>query len=239
MARNGPPRLAVILLAGGRARRMGGIDKPALLVGGRTLAARAALAAVRAGAGQVIVVGPDRDGLRAEIDAAMAGPVTAPGPGHGERPGQRPGDEAGPAGLVPAIRFVTEDPPGAGPVPALRAGLALVTEPRILLLAADLPFLRQSDLRALLTATADCDGAALTDDAHRVQWLTSCWRTGRLRTELDAYRGDSLRGLLAPLLPILIPAEPASGEPPSWLDCDTPEDVAAALGWAERAPDRC
>ncbi|MHB1434298.1 MAG: NTP transferase domain-containing protein, partial [Streptosporangiaceae bacterium] len=42
MARNGPPRLAVILLAGGRARRMGGIDKPALLVGGRTLAARAA-----------------------------------------------------------------------------------------------------------------------------------------------------------------------------------------------------
>ncbi|MDA8322312.1 MAG: NTP transferase domain-containing protein [Actinomycetota bacterium] len=213
MARNGPPRLAVILLAGGRARRMGGIDKPALLVGGRTLAARAALAAVRAGAGQVIVVGPDRDGLRAEIDAASA----------------RPG------GLVPAIRFVSEDPPGAGPVPALRAGLALVAEPRILLLAADLPFLRQSDLRALLAATGAGDGAALTDDEHRVQWLTSCWRTGRLRDALAEYRGDSLRGLLDPLRPVLVPAEPAVGAPPSWLDCDTPEDVAAALGWAERA----
>lgn len=213
MARNGPPRLAVILLAGGRARRMGGIDKPALLVGGRTLAARAALAAVRAGAGQVIVVGPDRDGLRAEIDAASA----------------RPG------GLVPAIRFVSEDPPGAGPVPALRAGLALVDEPRILLLAADLPFLRQSDLRALLAATGEGDGAALTDDEHRVQWLTSCWRTGRLRDALAEYRGDSLRGLLDPLRPVLVPAEPAAGAPPSWLDCDTPEDVAAALGWAERA----
>ena len=212
MARNGPPRLAVILLAGGRARRMGGIDKPALLVGGRTLAARAALAAVRAGAGQVIVVGPDRDGLRAEIDAAMA----------------RPG------GLVPTIRFVSEDPPGAGPVPALRAGLALVAEPRILLLAADLPFLRQSDLRALLAATGAGDGAALTDDEHRVQWLTSCWRTGRLRDALAAYRGDSLRGLLDPLRPVLIPAEPAAGAPPSWLDCDPPEDVAAAVGWAER-----
>jgi molybdopterin-guanine dinucleotide biosynthesis protein A len=192
---------------------MGGIDKPALLVGGRTLAARAALAAVRAGAGQVIVVGPDRDGLRAEIDAASA----------------RPG------GLVPAIRFVSEDPPGAGPVPALRAGLALVAEPRILLLAADLPFLRQSDLRALLAATGAGDGAALTDDEHRVQWLTSCWRTGRLRDALAAYRGDSLRGLLDPLRPVLVPAEPAVGAPPSWLDCDTPEDVAAALGWAERA----
>jgi molybdopterin-guanine dinucleotide biosynthesis protein A len=213
MARNGPPRLAVILLAGGRARRMGGIDKPALLVGGRTLAARAALAAVRAGAGQVIVVGPDRDGLRAEIDAASA----------------RPG------GLVPSIRFVSEDPPGAGPVPALRAGLALVDEPRILLLAADLPFLRQSDLRALLAATGEGDGAALTDDEHRVQWLTSCWRTGRLRDALAEYRGDSLRGLLDPLRPVLVPAEPAAGAPPSWLDCDTPEDVAAALGWAERA----
>ena len=215
MTRNGPPGLAVILLAGGRARRMGGIDKPALLVGGRTLAARAALAAVRAGAGQVIVVGPDRDGLRAEIDAASA----------------RPG------GLVPAIRFVSEDPPGAGPVPALRAGLAIVTEPRILLLAADLPFLRQADLRALLAATGDGDGdgAALTDDEHRVQWLTSCWRTGRLRDALAEYRGDSLRGLLDPLRPVLVPAEPAVGAPPSWLDCDTPEDVAAALGWAERA----
>ncbi|MHB1594519.1 MAG: molybdenum cofactor guanylyltransferase [Streptosporangiaceae bacterium] len=217
MARQVPSRLAVILLAGGRARRMGGIDKPALLVGGRTLAARAALAAVRAGAGQVIVVGPDRDGLRAEIDAAMA----------------RPGD------LAPAIRFACEDPPGAGPVPALRAGLALVTEPRILLLAADLPFLRQSDLRALLAATADGngDGAALTDDEHRVQWLTSCWRTGPLRAALEAYRGDSLRGLLDPLRPVLIPAEAVAGAPPSWLDCDTPEDVAAALGWAERAAD--
>ncbi len=222
MTRNGPPGLAVILLAGGRARRMGGIDKPALLVGGRTLAARAALAAVRAGAGQVIVVGPDRDGLRAEIDAAMA----------------RPG------GLVPTIRFVSEDPPGAGPVPALRAGLALVDEPRILLLAADLPFLRQSDLRALLAATGDGggavptgDGAALTDNEHRVQWLTSCWRTGRLRDALAAYRGDSLRGLLDPLRPVLIPAEPAAGAPPSWLDCDTPEDVAAAVGWAERPAD--
>jgi molybdopterin-guanine dinucleotide biosynthesis protein A len=216
MTRNGPPRLAVILLAGGRARRMGGIDKPALLVGGRTLAARAALAAVLAGAGQLIVVGPDRDGLRAEIDAAMAGP--------GE--------------LVPPIRFVTEDPPGAGPVPALRAGLDLVAEPRILLLAADLPFLRQSDLQGLLAATADGDGAALTDDEHRVQWLTSCWRTGRLRAALAAYRADSLRGLLGPLRPVLIPAEPAVGEPPSWLDCDTPEDVAAALGWVERMADR-
>ncbi|GAA3886297.1 molybdenum cofactor guanylyltransferase [Saccharothrix violaceirubra] len=48
-----------IVLAGGRGSRLGGVDKAALVVGGRTLLERA-LDAVR-GAGRTIVVGPRRD----------------------------------------------------------------------------------------------------------------------------------------------------------------------------------
>ena len=81
----------MIVLAGGRAARLGGADKPGLVVGGRTLLAAVLAAGAGAGARPVIVVGPQG------------------GPGSGE-----PSDP----------RVVREEPPGAGPVPALRRGLA-------------------------------------------------------------------------------------------------------------------
>ncbi|GAB2726849.1 NTP transferase domain-containing protein [Nocardia thraciensis] len=69
-----------IVLAGGRATRMGGVDKPALVVGGRSML-DAALTAVAAGA-RTIVVGPHRPELAPEIRQvqevpAGAGPVAA------------------------------------------------------------------------------------------------------------------------------------------------------------------
>jgi molybdopterin-guanine dinucleotide biosynthesis protein A len=112
-------------------------------------------------------------------------------------------------------------------VPALRAGLALVTEPWLLLLAADLPFLRDSHLRDLVAAAEQSRaGALLIDDAGRPQWLLSCWRAAWLRTALAGYGGSSLGGLLGPLgaAEVAVPA----GQAPPWLDCDTPDDVAAA-----------
>jgi molybdopterin-guanine dinucleotide biosynthesis protein A len=50
----------VIVLAGGGARRLGGIDKPALDVGGVSLLDRVLDAAVSSGAVSVVVVGPER-----------------------------------------------------------------------------------------------------------------------------------------------------------------------------------
>ncbi|MFC4375190.1 NTP transferase domain-containing protein [Nocardia halotolerans] len=73
-----------IVLAGGRASRMGGVDKPAIVVGGRSML-DAALAAVRE-CGEVVVVGPHRP----ELDSRFAqvrevppgsGPVAAIGSG--------------------------------------------------------------------------------------------------------------------------------------------------------------
>jgi molybdopterin-guanine dinucleotide biosynthesis protein A len=68
-----------VILAGGAARRLGGADKPALLVGGRSLLDRV-LDAV-AGAAVVVVVGPRRDTSRPVVsvleDPPGGGPVAA------------------------------------------------------------------------------------------------------------------------------------------------------------------
>jgi molybdenum cofactor guanylyltransferase len=190
----------MIVLAGGRAARLGGADKPGLRVGDRTLLESVVTAGTQAGARPVIVVGPDRPGL---------------------------------AG---APRFVREEPPGAGPVPALRRGLAeLGQAPWVAVLAADLPFLRAAHLAALLNAAAGGDGAVLVDDTGREQWLAGCWRADALRRAADGYTGASLHGLLAPLRPAHLTLEPGPGEPPPWLDCDTDADLRGARDWYARA----
>ena len=189
---------AAIVLAGGRGVRLGGADKPGLVLGGRTLVAAVAAAAAAAGACDIIVVGPPRPEL---------------------------------AAAVPLARCVSEEPARSGPVPALRAGLAIVTAPWIALLAADLPFLRDRHLLALLQAAGPVGGAALADADGTPQWLASCWRAGTLRTALARYHGSSLRGMLAPLRPVMVRiSEP--GEPPAWFDCDTAQDLAIAQTWA-------
>jgi molybdopterin-guanine dinucleotide biosynthesis protein A len=209
-------RFDLVVLAGGGARRLSGRDKPGLVIGGRPIIESVVAAGTGAGAERVIVVGPPRDGLD---------------------------------GVV----FVREEPAGAGPVPALRRGLAEVRAPRMVLLAADLPFLRAGHVRALLaaasgprgsggTAPPGSSGAVLTDDGGREQWLAGAWQTSVLREALDGYRGQSLRGVLGPLGPVLLgpvllgtvlpgPGETGAGAPPPWLDCDTPEDVERALGY--------
>jgi molybdopterin-guanine dinucleotide biosynthesis protein A len=197
-----------VVLAGGTASRAGGIDKPGQRVGGRTLLASVAGAAVAAGAARVIVAGPARPGL-------ADGLRLPPG----------------------ALVFVREDPPGSGPVPGLRAGLAQVRAPVVAALAADLPFLTARALIALLAAVsggADA-GAVLVDGEGRQQWLAGCWRAEPLRDALAAYRGTSLRGLLDPLRPALLACPVRPGEPPPWLDCDTMADLARARRLARQA----
>jgi molybdenum cofactor guanylyltransferase len=192
-----------VVLAGGSAARLGGADKPALVVAGRSLVASVLAAAGGAGARRMVVVGPDRPGL------------------------------AHPAG---ELRVVREDPPGSGPVPALRRGLAETSAPWVFLLAADLPFLRAAHLRALLTAAGRAGpagwGAVLADDTGQPQWLAGCWRAAGLRTALAGYGGGSLHGLLRPLAPVLLRPGPDLAGPPPWLDCDTEDDVRLARDWS-------
>lgn len=191
----GAPPYDAVILAGGRAERLGGADKPGAVVGGLPLVGRVA-AAVR-DARAVVVVGPPRD--------------------------------------MPGVVFTREDPPGGGPVPALRAGLAEVASPLVVLLAADLPFVAPSHVRALLAAVPrDGAGAVVVDDDGREQWLTGAWRTAELRAALGDYRGRSLRGLLGPLGPVPVRPPVAPGETPPWFDCDTVDDLRVARQRAAR-----
>ncbi|WP_433225664.1 molybdenum cofactor guanylyltransferase [Actinomadura formosensis] len=128
--------------------------------------------------------------------------------------------------VLPGAVVVREDPPGAGPVPALRTGLAEVRAPCLALLAADMPFLRPVHVARLLDAMGERPGAVLLDGEGRRQWLAGCWRAGALREALDGYTGASLRGLLGPLEPATV-ALPG-GTRPAWYDCDTPQELAAA-----------
>jgi molybdopterin-guanine dinucleotide biosynthesis protein A len=188
----------MIVLAGGRGARLGGRDKPGLVVGGRTLISAVVAAGTAAGARPVIVVGPQRPGLD-------------------------------------GVSFVTEQPPQAGPVPAVRRGLAETLPPRVAVLAADLPFLRPGHLAVLLRAAGGDRGAVLADETGRPQWLAGCWPTGPLRRAAASYQGTSLGGLLGPLDPVLVRLPAAPGEPPPWLDCDTPGDLRAAQAWPPSA----
>jgi molybdenum cofactor guanylyltransferase len=127
---------------------------------------------------------------------------------------------------LPHAITVREDPPGGGPIPALRAGLAFVRAPWVAVLAADLPFLRAGHVDDLRRRAYDATGAVFTDAGDRPQWLAGLWHTGDLREALAGYRGASLRGLMEPLAPIRV--QSPEGEKPAWYDCDTREDVEEA-----------
>lgn len=136
------------------------------------------------------------------------------------------------------VVWVREDPPGGGPLAALDAGLRPVTGERVLVLSADLPFLRPETVRALLAAVDSGPGAADGALVHdgRDQPLLAAYRTESLRRELALLRTE-YGGLTGLPLRLLLPElrlrriDAAAGARPTTsaaLDCDTWEDVAAA-----------
>jgi molybdopterin-guanine dinucleotide biosynthesis protein A len=183
-----PPYTAVVL-AGGKAARLGGQAKPQLVVGGRTMLA-AVLGAV-ADAQQRVVVGPRQ-----------------PAP-----------DD---------VLLVREHPPGGGPVAALRAGLPHVTTDVVAVLAGDLPFLTAALISELRSQLSD-DGVLVVDDGGRDQLLLGVWRTTALNGAIAGAREPtSMRRVLAGLAVRRVRPATVPGQPPPWLDCDTPADLARA-----------
>ncbi|MFD4572013.1 DUF6457 domain-containing protein [Streptomyces sp. NPDC058417] len=181
-----------------------------------------------AGGGARRLGGADKPGVRvggrslldrvlgACADAAVTVVVAAP------RPTARP------------VRWAREDPPGAGPVAALAAGLRHTTADTVLALSADLPFLAPDTVRRLRAALepgggAGPEGALLTDAGGRDQPLVAAYRAGALRRELavlgarpGGLAGLPLRRLTAALRLTRVP------DPVAAFDCDTWDDIAAA-----------
>ncbi|WP_243074077.1 molybdenum cofactor guanylyltransferase [Microbacterium sp. SS28] len=165
------PTFGAILLAGGRASRVGGAVKPLFDVGGRTLLARAVAAARDAGAQPIIVAAPQLDpALEVEWvleDPPFGGPV---------------------AGIVAALSR------SEGWVPEPDWTFVLACDlPRIDAAVARL----RSDI---LLLPSDTDGVCLADASSRPQWLTAAYRTPVLRRAAsglpDAGRNASVRDLV-------------------------------------------
>ncbi|WP_367321937.1 DUF6457 domain-containing protein [Streptomyces sp. HUAS ZL42] len=138
------------------------------------------------------------------------------------------------------VLWAREEPPGAGPVAALDAGLRRTTAEVVVVLSADLPFLEADTVRRLSTAlraSADADGVLLTDADGRDQPLVAAYRAPALRRGLAALShaastsgsaadggltGLPLRRLTAGLRLMRVP------DPVASFDCDTWDDIATA-----------
>lgn len=170
-----PDVLDAIILAGGRAERLGGASKPDLVVGGRSLLSTAIEAARAAGCARIIVVGPpelDAPGCTVvREDPPFGGPVAAVAAGLAAL------DAA--AGRVGDVLVLACDMPDAAD--AVRR------------------------LRAALPGADAGDGVCLVDGDGRRQWLAAIYSRSSLERalgELDAQSGvagASMRRLAASL----------------------------------------
>ncbi|MET7821683.1 molybdenum cofactor guanylyltransferase [Micromonospora zamorensis] len=202
---------AAVVLAGGAARRMGGVDKPALPVGGRPMRDRV-LAAV-SDATLRVLVGP--------ADAVPAGVRVI----REEPPG------GGPVAAAAAGLALLD--PETALVALLAADLPLLTRSAIGELLGHV-----AEEAAAGGGERRPDGACFVDGDGRRQSLCGVWRVAALRAGLDRLaveRGGSLSGapVRALLAGLVVREVPWSGDgPPPWFDCDTDEDVRRAEEWA-------
>lgn len=192
-----------VILAGGRAARLGGASKAGLVVDGARLLDRALEASERART--VAVVGPS------SLAAALPDPAAR--------------------GAGPDLVLTREDPPFGGPVAGVAAGLRAVpgpSAPWVLLLAVDVP--HAAGAVGLLERTVSrepVDGAYLVRGG-RPQWLVGLYRRSALDLALGRIEADgaAMRRLVGGLRCVEVP------DPAGWSDdIDTPAD-AARLGAA-------
>lgn len=131
---------------------------------------------------------------------------------------------------APEVRWVREDPPFTGPVPAIAAALAALIEPIppwMLVLAGDLPHaarLVPSLIGATASASADDDAVVFTAGG-RPQWLAGAYRSRALRAAFRAQEGAlddaSCRAVLGGLRLAWL-----SDHDGVTADIDTPDDLA-------------
>ncbi|MBO1333527.1 DUF6457 domain-containing protein [Streptomyces sp. VRA16 Mangrove soil] len=262
------PVYDAVVLAGGAARRLGGADKPGVRVGGRALLDR--VLAACAGARATVVVAEPRPTARpvgwAREEPPGGGPLAALGAGIqslGPDKGQQPQDDRRNAPDPMDDRRNapdrTDDRRNAADPMDDRRNAPDPTGDRqnaqaetVIVLSADLPFLRERTVRLLLDAldgpgapdargaegaegvegVEGVEGALLTDRDGRDQPLVAAYRVAALRRTLDALAQEhgALTGLPLRLLTrelrLARVADPVDGS--ASFDCDTWDDIAVA-----------
>lgn len=188
--------MKAIVLAGGRAARLGGASKPGLEVGGQRVLDRVLAALAAAGVREVVVVGPDGvapSGVPTALeDPPFGGPVA--------------GIAAGMAHWWPS-----SGAPEAGELVAV--------------LACDLPFVADGAAALLAADAADADAVCLAGPDGRPQWLAAVYAAPALHGALAALprtRDISVRALVAPLRLVAIPTtDRATFDVDTWEDLAT------------------
>lgn len=134
------------------------------------------------------------------------------------------------------VTWCREQPPGAGPLAALAAGLVHIRAGTVLVLAADLPSIGPAVPRLLAALAGDGDVAVLSDSNGRANYLAAAWRAAALRDAMATVGdpvGAPVRRLFDSAAMIRVP------DPQGWgRDCDTWEELAVARREAEAAARR-
>jgi molybdopterin-guanine dinucleotide biosynthesis protein A len=205
------PGYAAMVLAGGAGRRLGGVVKASLEVGGQSLLTRV-LAAVP-DARPRIVVGPTKLGTNLPVDVAI---TTEEPPG------------GGPVAATAAGLSLL--PPGIGFVALLAADLPFLTRTAV-------SNLRRVAAAPTLDGALFVDSTGHPQLLCAVWRLGSLLaKISSLRGERGRLDGVALRDLTGGLRIGQIPdyrRPDAESGPPPWFDCDTEADLTDAERWAD------
>jgi molybdopterin-guanine dinucleotide biosynthesis protein A len=217
----GRPTLDAVILAGGRAERLGGASKPDLVVGGRSLLETAIDAATSAGCARIIVVGPpslEAPGcIVVREDPPFGGPVAALA--------------AGLAALATEAAVTDAAAPAAPPEPA----------PDVLVLACDMPAASVAVDRLLAGRRAgpSADGVCLVDASGREQWLAAIYSREGLARAFEALGHDAggaaMRRLAASLDLTVLADGGSTQDIDTWSDLERARSRAGS-GEQETAP---
>jgi molybdopterin-guanine dinucleotide biosynthesis protein A len=149
-------------------------------------------------------------GVRAAVPAAQLVVVGPPRPGFAE------------------VTWTREPVPGSGPLAALDAGLAALTEvDQVLLLGGDMPYVARG-VPGLLAALDDAEAAVLVDEQGYDQPLASAWRWAALDSAVR--RIESLEDMPLRRLLDAVPTLRLRGVEGATTDVDTLDDLRRLQG---------
>lgn len=190
-----------IVLAGGRSRRMNGIDKAEAALAKERLVDRVVAAAREARSQRVIVVGTDSAGAQADVVVRESPPFSGPL-----------------AGLAAGLAQAT--------APWILLLSCDLEQPRLVCAALDVA-LRAAAPRAAAAAHAAAEGIVLADEDGRAQWLAAAYQTAALRRAFAAIEGPlENQPLKRALSQLQLTFVPASNQ--LVADIDTQEDLKRA-----------
>ncbi len=130
------------------------------------------------------------------------------------------------------VHHVSEWPPHAGPLVALAAGVRWVRAPFVVVLAADLPFVRSETVAELLRQAAGpaLEGAVMLETQGRDNPLFAAYRTAALRRGIALTLAEHrlLAGLPIRVLTRCLALRHVPDVAGVSFDCDTWEAVALA-----------